>query len=857
MNLLNKLTIKSLKLNKKRTIVTIIGIILSVALITAVASIFMSGVRALQSFEKYRVGDYHLIFYDVDSNNIETFKNYRGISDVSITNGIGYANIDSKNEDKPYAYVLGYNKSSLEHISIRMIEGRLPENDNEIVIPDHLKTNGRVKYNVGDSITLDLGSRLISNHELSQQEQLMQDEKLSVNNKKTYTIVGIAERPSSKVEPMSAPGYTFITYIDDKDIKGNVNLYITINDKNVKNYIKILADFMEVDEDILRLAFSDNTISPEDEARINEALVKAKYTNIDANFNLIQLTINPLKMSGMKGLTVAAGVVIVIIVVTSVFCIKNSFDISITEKIKQYGMLRSVGATKKQIKKNVFYEATILGIIGIILGVIVGLLASFILIIISNYLLPELLMAGVELKFYISFIAIVAAILLGIITIYLSAFRAARKASLVSPIDSIRNSAELKIKAKNVKSPKYIKKIFGMGGEISYKNLKRNKKKYRTTVISIIVSVMIFITIFSFMNILFKEVQDEIQMSDYNLSVRSYDLDNMSKIKNVLKLDGIEEYSLVRRVDIIIPKNNFSKEYIEFMNIEDPDVNSSLQILTLGDGQYQKYIKSLGLNIDEMSKKGILLDYESIINRNNEKKYLRDFNFQVNDTITSDTFEESDKVSITVGYVTDKAPFGFSNYGNPYMIISDSLFDKLFKERSICIYIKTSDASKLQDDIDALLGKTVDYTVSNIDAEYRLLHNLYKLICIFIYGFVIVISLIGVSNMFNTITTNMELRKREFAMLKSVGMTKKEFNRMIRLESLFMGAKSLIIGVTLGCIFSFIIFNAIDEYTFELPYVGILIATVVVFSLIFIIMKYSIYKINKQNTIEVIRNENI
>ena len=396
-----------------------------------------------------------------------------------------------------------------------------------------------------------------------------------------------------------------------------------------------------------------------------------------------------------------------------------------------------------------------------------------------------------------------------------------------------------------------------MGGEISYKNLKRNKKKYRTTVISIIVSVMIFITIFSFMNILFKEVQDEIQMSDYNLSVRSYDLDNMSKIKNVLKLDGIEEYSLVRRVDIIIPKNNFSKEYIEFMNIEDPDVNSSLQILTLGDGQYQKYIKSLGLNIDEMSKKGILLDYESIINRNNEKKYLRDFNFQVNDTITSDTFEESDKVSITVGYVTDKAPFGFSNYGNPYMIISDSLFDKLFKERSICIYIKTSDASKLQDDIDALLGKTVDYTVSNIDAEYRLLHNLYKLICIFIYGFVIVISLIGVSNMFNTITTNMELRKREFAMLKSVGMTKKEFNRMIRLESLFMGAKSLIIGVTLGCIFSFIIFNAIDEYTFELPYVGILIATVVVFSLIFIIMKYSIYKINKQNTIEVIRNENI
>ena len=121
-------------------------------------------------------------------------------------------------------------------------------------------------------------------------------------------------------------------------------------------------------------------------------------------------------------------------------------------------MLRSIGATKKQIKRNVFYEATILGLIGIPLGILLGYLASYILIIISNYYLTDMLQAGLKLEFAFSIIAVLVAIILGIVTIYFSAFRSAKRASKVSPIDSIRNSANIKINPKKIKSPKFIKK---------------------------------------------------------------------------------------------------------------------------------------------------------------------------------------------------------------------------------------------------------------------------------------------------------------------------------------------------------------------------------------------------------------
>ena len=454
MNLLNRLTIKNLKLNKKRTIVTIIGIMLSVALITAVASIYASGIKSLINYETNIKGNFHTVFYDVPISDMDKFENNRNIETLNITKGIGYAKIDSKNEYKPYAYIKGFTKESLNNLSIRLVSGRLPENDNEIVIPTHLKTNGRLDFKINDTITLEVGKRIDSTgYELDQSNPYQKSdsdgnsESLIETKAKTYKIVGIIERPATNIEDYSAPGYTFITYMDNNKISGNVDVYARFTKDGTKSWYETIANILGVNPILFKKVYNQEELSKEESDEFSKQVENAYL--IDVNKYLIDLETNPLSSSSISGLGTVVCIVIGIIVFTSVFCIKNSFDISITEKIKQYGMLRSIGATKKQIKKNVFYEATILGLIGIPLGILLGYLASYILIIISNYYLIE---AGFKLEFAFSIIAVLIAIILGIVTIYFSAFRSAKRASKVSPIDSIRNSANIKINPKKIKS---------------------------------------------------------------------------------------------------------------------------------------------------------------------------------------------------------------------------------------------------------------------------------------------------------------------------------------------------------------------------------------------------------------------
>ena len=366
MSLLNKLTIKNLKLNKKRTIVTIIGIMLSVSLITAVATMYNSAIKSLINFEIREKGDFHVAYYNVPQEEIDTFKNNRSIDTLNLVENIGYAKIDSKNEYKPYAYIKAFTKSSLENLSIKLVEGRLPENNNEILIPTHLKTNGRITLNVGDVITLDVGTRVDNEgYELNQINPLYTNddgtasEKIVNTTSKTYKVVGIIERPATNIEGYTAPGYTFITYYDENNLSDIVDIYAKYNKDGVKRAYEVTANIIGVDEGLFKKFYSEESMSEEEFNKYTDQIAKTKY-DININDYLIDLETNPIKSSGIGGLGIVVVIVIIIIIVTSVFCIKNSFDISITEKIKQYGMLRSIGATKKQIKHNVFYEATIL-----------------------------------------------------------------------------------------------------------------------------------------------------------------------------------------------------------------------------------------------------------------------------------------------------------------------------------------------------------------------------------------------------------------------------------------------------------------------------------------------------------------
>ena len=902
MNLLKKLTNKNLQLNKKRTIVTIIGIMLSVALITAVATMFVSLYKSIVKYETTLKGNFHISFTGVPYEDLKYFKENRYIENYHLIEPVGYAKLDgSRNESKPYLYILSFTKDSLENMAVNLIEGRLPENDQEILISNHIKTNGRVEYHIGDTLTLNVGKRMIDGYELNQTNPYGEPYKETETSEEikeelvdikeyTYKIVGIIERPSNYIEDYSAPGYTCITLNDNP--KGSASVYVRLSEQGIKNPERAIAGILGINEELFAKYYNGD-YTEEEWDQISKEMNNAKYEIGYYNQYLVLLEGGIFKDNSFKNIGYIAGVVCLIIIITSVFCIKNSFDISISEKTKQYGMLSSIGATKKQIKKNVYYEAFKLGIVGIPLGIILGLIASAILVLICNILLKGILNTVMVLS--ISIEAIIFGILLGVVTIFLSSLRSARRASRISPITAIRNSEDIKIKSKKIKSPKLIKKLFGVGGEISYKNLKRSKKKYRTTVISITVCVAVFIALSSFLHLFYNFITVEYAAYDYNIEVLTRGENNNKvheEIKNIVTREDIKNYSITRTNTGAIKNPKLTKDFKELVNHNSnryemmyEDEKSAeykfgeINMVTLGDYQYRKFLKELKLDYETTKNKLILLNQvEDYDNSKQKMVKLLVFDYKRGDKVNIAKYiydEQGNSKQVNTDYeiaeVTMKRPFGFSFIaGIPIMIVSDEVFDaydnngsndyksdRVTTERYL---FDVEKPDKFQDDIELLL-KNEEVEITNIAQEQRQVKSLHLLISIFLYGFITVISLIGITNIFNTITTNMELRKREFATLKSIGMTTKEFNRMISLESFFYGTKSLLIGIPIGIILSVLLNNLLNDdmivTKYQIPYVSIVISIIVVFLLITIIMKFSINKINKQNTIETIRNENI
>ena len=528
MKLLNKLTIKNLKLNKKRTIVTVIGILLSVALVTAVSSMFASAKASLIAFEIAEKGNYHYSFSDVNKKDLYLFTENRKIEDMYLVDDLGYADLkESKNEYKPYINVKAFTEEGLQNLGVQIREGRLPENDSEILVPAHLKSNGRVTMEVGQKISLELGTRMSGGEVLTQKDsfEVMGEEEIVDTQNKEYTVVGIMDRLPGEIENYEAPGYTFVTLEPQEKMDDVVDVYARYNKKGLEDHLAVTAHILGVDEEAFSKLYSYEATmeyTEEEWAELVEKMGEPRY-DFHQNEYLIMLQTGLFSSEPLSALGLTVLVVILIIIATSVFCIKNSFDISISEKIRQYGMLSSVGATRKQIKRNVYYEAMILGSIGIPLGILSGLFAAYVLVHVCNYFLKDFLNMQ-RMIFEVSWIVILLSVLLGVLTILLSAQRSARKAAKISPIQAIRNSEDIRIRARSIRTPKLITRIFGIGGEISYKNLKRSKKKYRTTVVSIVMCVSVFIALSSFVTLAFDWTKKEFQDYDYNLSV-SYEFD--------------------------------------------------------------------------------------------------------------------------------------------------------------------------------------------------------------------------------------------------------------------------------------------------------------------------------------------
>lgn len=934
MNLMKTLTLKNLKLNRKRTIVTIVGIILATALLSALVTLVSSFQYSMIEYQKQKDGDFHVKFSNVKMSELSEFKNNRNIESTFETMGMGFAKLDGcKNEDKPYAYVMATDEAGFERGCFKLIEGRMAKNEDEIVIPRHLKTNGRIDIKVGDEITLDVGKRYDSNTEGVISENCAYEheaETLTDTVTKHYKVVGIMERPGYGMEDYSAAGYTFVTYSDElaaidngtkseaSEADTTLTVYSRYTQKALRNKDAVTADIIGVDEKLFAKANNSSVeMSSEESDRFLKEMENAKY-DIYMNGYLINYEcVFPIDGS-FKALFTVAAVVALIIILTSVYCIKNSFNISITEKIRQYGMLASVGATRRQIKSSVKTEAAMLGVVGIPVGTMSGILASLILVKVVNALSAGWL--NVALSFHTSLPALILAVILSIATIYFSATGSARRAAKVTPLEAIRNTKEIKIKSAKLKTPAIIGRIWGIGGVISYKNIKRNNKKYRTTVTSIVICSVTFIVISYFMSMAFSVVGMSYASADYNIGInmsckKDIDIEKFSKLLS--GIEGAEDYLVGAGYDFDVSKPEYTKEYGEYcrqLYDDSEDVSQMFLITVLDDKSYDKYASDAGI---KNAAAGAILVNKCTFDVYNEnsskyvKKEMELYKYKAGDTIecgynvyddassddnaveggTESSTEDNSgyvdeetinngvrkTVDVTIAGVTDKVPIGYKGYSNTLLFMNQKGFESLWGDgkngneikpgyASYSAYVVAENADEYQDTFEKETEGNPEYSqisfyVSNMDKQMRDEKSLFTLLGVFAYGLIVVIALIGITNIINTLSTGMELRSREFATLRSIGMTDKQFVGMVRLESVFISVKALAIGVPLGILISYLLcvmMNRMDDaIIYEPPYKAIILCILVVIMLIYAIMKLSMTKLRHNNIIETIKNENL
>lgn len=895
MKVLNELSVKDLRLNKKRSIVIIIGIILSTALICGVAGLITSFQKTFVETAKNSQGNYHAIFYNVPKDELKYIEENRSIEDYYLSEELGYSYLtngktSTGEEEKPLVNVISMNDKFLNNMAINVKDGRLPENDSELAISTRINEKFKTNYKVGDTITLNVGelkgtldNKNANYYDELQIKQTNGTEQTTENEivnttSKTYKIVGIIERPTITIEPYEADWFTVITKMQTINKKANIAVLYTKPNDYVKNT-----------ESINQMVTAKSGTEANDFNVINglNKTYKSYKYKVKINKELLSFQGASLDDETLRTIYGLGAFIMGIVLVSSVFVIRNGFAISITERLKQYGMLSSIGATKKQIKKSVYFEGFILGLIGIPLGILSGIFAIYILVNVVNYILKDYVSSGTLLTYGISWPAIVVSIIVSVVTIWLSCRRSAKKASKITPIEAIRSSEDVKLKAKKIKCPKIITKIFKTGGEIAYKNLKRSKKKYRTTVISIIVSVVIFIAISSFIQYGFKMSSAYYTEKDYNYVVYAYtsaspeDTEEFAKdqAKNFKMLTDISNLPDVGEVSIN-KSNSFEMNMDEKHKAElteygkdikarysesnsDQEQIDTINIISLSKNVYEAYLKKIGGDYETYKDGAILIDNN--INTNDQGKRIQGsmYTWKKGDTVTGKIGDKEYNVKIVAR--TEERPKGVNivyNY-NAFFIVSEEFINKTGYETA-SLYAQSNDAYKLDEEVEQYKNDNnltnSNLNTFNMEKSVKAENAVVLVISIFLYGFIGVITLIGITNIFNTITTNMNLRKKEFAMLKSIGMTKKEFNRMIRLESIFYGVKSLIIGIPIGLLLSYGMYNVFRnsmEMEYVLPYKSIVVAVIFVAVVIGIIMKYSMSKINKQNIIETIRNDNI
>jgi ABC-type transport system, involved in lipoprotein release, permease component len=870
MKVLMQLTLRNLKLNRKRTIVTIIGIILSGAMITGVATLVASFQDMMIRSTASTDGAYHATFFGVTYENSKYITAHVRTKTAMLSRDMGFARLEgSENERKPYLFVKSFDAEAFKHYPVRLAEGRFPAKKGEMVVSANAIYNGGADIRIGGVLTLDVGRRLDQGAELDDRETLRETETLEPLFTETFTVTGIIERPP--FESYALPGYTAIAYLEESALSPDDRVDVSIVAKNVR---KIFDWVPEMAEASRAEKFSYN----------GELLRWMGVTNSALADNAIQSV---------------ALIVTLLIVVGSVTVIYNAFAISVSERKKQFGMLSSVGATARQIRRMVFYEAFVLALIGIPIGILSGIGGIGITLNAVNRLLSGMFTeaeAGFRLVvqpqtiwFSIGFIAL---------TILISAWIPAIRASRVSPMEAIRLTSDIRIKGKKLKTSRLTRRLFGIEGELALKNLKRHRKRYRATVFSLFISIVLYVTFSSFMTFGFFSSDLYYNEIDFDVVVEKGQIPIEKRLEfygQIAGLAEVERHAVVRTLSTRwagFERERFG-DFIREQFLEGGDgsyddmfidgegrFKLDVNLVSVGDEAFASYTEALGLDAAEYRDtdrmKGILVNWNRI-------RYPLLAEFAPLRIETGERMELSDRpytparFTLEIGAVTDRLPFAVTPGGLGYVnvIVSDNVFDQMFAQldaetrefvdgpRLFMAVKEGTDRAALAKQIETMnagMYPGSDLMVQDVEEMRKQIGRTKTVISIFLYGFVILIALIGVTNIFNTISTNIALRRREFAMLKSVGLTPAGFNRMIRYESLFYGLKALLYGLPVSVAASWLMYRSVSDvfsFGFTLPWREIAICVASVFVVVFWTMMHASAKLKRETIVDALKEENL
>ncbi|MDY3000495.1 MAG: ABC transporter permease [Romboutsia timonensis] len=868
MNLYTSLTLRYLKENKRRTIVTIIGIILSTALICGIGNIFVSLMDHQIRETIASDGEFHATFYDIKKNDINTITNSVGISKSALSENLGYAKLDK--DDKYMIQIKEYDENAFKGYQIKLKDGRFPSNDKEIVLSEESLKKSSKK--IGDSISFNIGKRVNEDGNSTEGNLFAyENEKIINADKKDFKIVGTIEKPGFEWNGSDAV-VTGITYLDINSIDKSqgVNVSISVNKPTEIYEIapKIAKNLGLKLKDVSGDNYNNKQGIHYENLSFNEHLLRLQGASVYSNIN--------------NSIYMIIIIVTVLVVICTIATVYNAFSISISERKKQFGILNSIGATKSQIIKLVFIEAFIVSVIAIPIGIVCGTISIDLVFRFIQRFFENSFIADMNLRVVYNPYIIIGSILIVLITIGISAILPAITAARISPLEAIKNSSNLKIG--KVKDSKIVRFIFKTEGVLAYKNLRRNKKKFRITLFSLIISVVIFISFSGFMKLFIKANQVQSSQMNYDLYLYKNGFAEDDKIINELKkVKGIENFSINNEYSIgtNVGENNINKGYKELIekyftkeNKNDEVVYNFSNSLFFFPGD--EAISKLKLKTGKFDKEtaikenGIILRNKSYYEEPGKKGDVSLTNYKVGDTIDAYEIgydEKNDKeiietVKLKVLATTEDLLPGqlSSSYMGLDFITYDEVGQKLgFNINKGRMYISTNKEENTRKAIKEIAEK-YGYTV-NDEIEYaRKNEQSMMAMKVFVCGFVSVISLVSITNIVNTISTNINLRKREFAIIKSIGVTPSGFNKMIYLESLLYGALSLIYGIPIGMGITILMNKTLGDVInlgMVIPWNAIIISFVGIFIITFIASYIPMKKINKENIIENIRQESI